>query len=81
MSSSQIFVHIRIEYPGTITTYLGSSTTSECELTSLQIIPVVPIHHKQQQPQENITLPHTTRQQIHLKTHFQIKKVVTNSGI
>lgn len=76
MSPSEIFTHIRMEYPGTITTYLGSSTTSE--LTSPQIIPVVPIHHKQQQLLENVTLPHATRQQIYLKTHFQIKKVVTN---
>lgn len=39
--------------------YLGSSTTSECELASLQIIPVVPIHHKQQL-QENTALLHAT---------------------
>lgn len=53
-----------MEAPGTITTYLGSSTISECELASLQIIPIVPIHHKQQQLQENIALTHATRQGI-----------------
>lgn len=54
--------------------YLGSSTTSEFELASLQIIPVVPIHHKQQQLQENIALMHATRQEIYQKARFQIKK-------
>lgn len=63
-----------MEAPGTIAMYLGSSTTSECELASLQIIPIVPIHGKQQQLQENITLPHVTRQGIYQKARLQIKK-------
>lgn len=49
--------------------YLGSSTTSECELASLQIIPGVPIHHKQQL-QENTALLHPTTQEIDQKACF-----------
>lgn len=64
-----------MEAPGTITVYLGSSTTSEFELASLQIIPIVPIHQKQQL-QENTTLPHATRQGIYQKARFQIKKQI-----
>lgn len=65
-----------MEAPGTITMYLGSSTTNERELASLQIIPIVPIHHKQQQLQENMTLPHASRQGIYQKARFQIKKQI-----
>lgn len=54
--------------------YLGSSTASEFELASLQIILVVPIHHKQQQLWENIALLRATRQEIYQKARFQIKK-------